>query len=148
MGVSGHGPLQISNVFQPEQSFETTEAHLTVAQAPHSARVFKIVDKTIPAAGPTLRVTAPALAVTAEAVPLSAETESGGVPALSYHWAFGDGTTADGPSVIHAYTKPGNYQVQLVVEGVDGVMTNKILPITVRGSLQIKFSPQLKKRLE
>ena len=40
----------------------------------------------------------------------------------TYHWNFGDGTTANttGPSVSHVYTIAGNYTVTLTVEPVKG----------------------------
>lgn len=38
-----------------------------------------------------------------------------GVPATSYRWSFGDGTTAVGPSVEHAYTQARTRTVKLEV---------------------------------
>jgi large repetitive protein len=35
---------------------------------------------------------------------------------LSYHWDFGDGASADGVKVNHAYSKGGNYRVILTVD--------------------------------
>lgn len=35
--------------------------------------------------------------------------------ALQYQWSFGDGTTANGLQVVHNYTIPGTYTVQLIV---------------------------------
>jgi hypothetical protein len=37
------------------------------------------------------------------------------VPSASYHWNFGDGATAVGPSVVHSYSSGGNYTVTLTV---------------------------------
>jgi PKD repeat protein len=36
-------------------------------------------------------------------------------PALSYHWDFGDGTTATGQAISHTFTSPGAYFVRLSV---------------------------------
>lgn len=40
--------------------------------------------------------------------------------ALSYHWDFGDGESAEGAQVSHAYTKPGNYRAVLTVKDNSG----------------------------
>ncbi len=37
------------------------------------------------------------------------------VPKDGYSWSFGDGTTAAGPSVVHAYAAGGDYSVTLTV---------------------------------
>lgn len=34
---------------------------------------------------------------------------------IKYQWSFGDGATSTGPQPVHAYQKPGNYTVQLIV---------------------------------
>ena len=39
---------------------------------------------------------------------------------LSYKWDLGDGTTAEGPSVTHAYAEPGTYKVVLMVDDGSG----------------------------
>lgn len=39
---------------------------------------------------------------------------------LSYHWNFGDGESADGMKVSHAYAKSGNYRVVLTVSDDSG----------------------------
>jgi hypothetical protein len=43
-----------------------------------------------------------------------------GVPATSYRWSFGDGTTAVGPSVEHAYAQARTRTVKLEVTGRAG----------------------------
>lgn len=35
--------------------------------------------------------------------------------ALVYHWTFGDGTEATGPTATHTYTEPGSYRLTLTV---------------------------------
>jgi PKD repeat protein len=36
-------------------------------------------------------------------------------PVMTYLWEFGDGTTGSGPSPTHAYSRPGQYTVTLVM---------------------------------
>ncbi len=40
---------------------------------------------------------------------------------VSYGWHFGDGETAEGARVTHAYTSPGEYTIDLKAVSVDGV---------------------------
>lgn len=42
-------------------------------------------------------------------------TGEGNPPSATYTWSFGDGTTAEGPTVVHAYPEPGWYRPTLVV---------------------------------
>ena len=39
---------------------------------------------------------------------------------VSWHWSFGDGTTANGTTITHVYTKEGSYSVSLTVTDNDG----------------------------
>jgi|GEM_PF-5457169 len=40
---------------------------------------------------------------------------------VHYEWHFGDGSTAEGPRVEHAYEEPGEYTIDLKAISVDGV---------------------------
>jgi hypothetical protein len=105
-------------------------------QPPQSVRVIKLIDRSVAAAAPTVTAQAPSAAKAGETIHLSAQAEAGGVPALAYHWDLGDGTSADGPKVSHAYTRAGDFTVQLTVDGVDGLPAHKELPIKVTGNLR------------
>jgi hypothetical protein len=53
--------------------------------------------------------------------PVVFENSGGGQPPLSVSWDFGDGTTLSGEmDAIHAYSAPGSYEVQLIVENEFG----------------------------
>jgi DNA/RNA endonuclease G (NUC1) len=51
--------------------------------------------------------------------------------ALTYAWSFGDGTTATGVSVSHAYAAGGNYQVRLIVTDVLGLADTVFTTVSV-----------------
>ncbi|HZU40261.1 MAG TPA: PKD domain-containing protein, partial [Solirubrobacteraceae bacterium] len=55
------------------------------------------------------------------------------VPNAGYWWNFGDGTTAIGPSVEHAYAKPGSYTVKLAVVDRGGNVNETSQTMTVLG---------------
>ena len=104
-------------------------------QPAHSVRVIRIVDTAISPAAPTVAIQAPKSAKVDENVKLACDLDSSGVPALAFHWDFGDGTAEDSRRVQHAYTKEGNYEVKLVVEGIDSVSAIKQTFISVSGEL-------------
>lgn len=54
----------------------------------------------------------------------SASYDPDGEP-LTYIWDFGDGSTAEGPTVRHAYTKSGEYRVLLTVDDHSGTACSK-----------------------
>lgn len=44
---------------------------------------------------------------------------------LTYHWDFGDLTSADGPKVAHGFATPGTYTVKLVV--TEGILDSALI---------------------
>ena len=108
-------------------------------QSPQSVRVIKLIDTSVAATAPTVTAQVPAVANTGATITLSAlsaPTEASGVPAVAYHWDFGDGTSADSPKVSHAYTNAGEFTIRLTVNGVDGVPVQKDFSVKVTGSLK------------
>jgi PKD repeat protein len=83
---------------------------------------------------------------TAKPAKFSAQTAANGVPAVSYHWDFGDGTSADGASITHAFTHTGSFTVHLKAEGIEGVPFEKSFPVSVAGTIDTKFRPDLYQR--
>jgi hypothetical protein len=56
------------------------------------------------------------------------------VPNQGYAWSFGDGATATGPSVVHAYTKGGTYTAKLTVTDRGGNVASMTQSIQVLGA--------------
>lgn len=106
-------------------------------QAPESVKMIKIVDENVPAAAPTISASVPDAATAGATVKLSAQASADGVPAVAYRWDFGDGTSAEGPSVSHTYTREGEIPVRLNVMGVDGLSAEKQFSIKVSGQLPV-----------
>jgi hypothetical protein len=115
-------------------------------QPPHSVRLIKIEDASVPAAAPSLTAQIPATAGPGESLKFSAAADPAGVPALAYHWDFGDGTSENGANVVHTYTRAGEYTVQLKVEGVDGVDAERNSTISVKGWVRTQFNLRQNRR--
>ncbi|MCL5670007.1 MAG: PKD domain-containing protein, partial [Acidobacteria bacterium] len=113
---------------------------ISIAHQPHrSVCLVKIIDTSVPAAAPSVTVEAPKTAQTGDAIKLRAVAAEDGVPALSYHWDFGDETTASGKEVTHAFTRAAKYNVKLTVDGMDGLPAKKETTIVVQGALKTAF---------
>jgi len=106
-------------------------------QPPHSVKLIKIIDTSVPIAAPSIAFQVPAQAKAGEEVGFSSVVSKEGVPALAYHWDFGDGVAADGPILTHAYTAAGNYTVRFRAEGLDGKSAEKTFSIAVSGTVNL-----------
>jgi alpha-galactosidase len=116
---------------------------LSLKVAPHSVEMVKIVDPSIPASAPSVKVQASEMIETGKPAKFSAQSATDGVSALSYHWEFGDGTTAEGSSVTHAYTHAGSFTIHLSADGIEGVAFDKTFPVSVSGAIDVMFRPDL-----
>jgi hypothetical protein len=141
LGLSAHSV--VSNVFGNGTTGPGNTAALSPKLAPHSVWMAKIVDSSTPASAPTVNVQAAEKAETGKSAAFSAQSAAEGVPALSYHWDFGDGTSADGASVTHAFTHAGSFTVQLKAVGIEGVPCEKSFQISVSGKIDVTFRPEL-----
>ena len=106
-------------------------------QLPHSVRLIKIIDASIPAAAPSITATVPASAKANQQLLFSSAAAKDGVPALAYHWDFGDGVLENGATLVHTYTETGTYPVVLMVEGIDWLAWQKSFSVTVQGILNL-----------
>jgi alpha-galactosidase len=105
-------------------------------QIPESVRVIKLVDSNVSPGAPTVEAQVPATANVGEIVHISAQTGTASVPAIEYRWDFGDGTSASGPKVSHAYTRAATFTIRLTVDGIDGVPAVLNSSIKVTGYLR------------
>ena len=115
-------------------------------QEPHSVRLIKIFNSSIPPNSPTVSVQVPTQADIGAPVHVMAVVGDDSTPALAYHWDFGDGVSAEGPSVDHAYTRNGSYKVLLTVEGLNGVLATQSSSITIRGLIKTTYDVEHARR--
>ena len=62
---------------------------------------------------------------------------------LTYHWEFGDNTTATGPSVSHIYGAAGTYTAVLTVTDGDGGEAVRTISVVVEDGVVLNLAPYL-----
>jgi len=140
LGLPQGHPYEAYDALHADAPVAIASGGITISQQPpHSVRLIKIIDTSVPAAAPSITVDAPVSAETGAAITLKAKAAADSVPALAYHWDFGDGTSANGPEVSHAFTRAADYNVKLTVAGVDGVPAEKAFTVAVQGELKTAF---------
>jgi len=132
---AGHS-YKLSDSLALDQPLTMDHATLRLDNQPaHSVKLIKIIDTSIPTAAPSFTFQVPSQARIGEELEISSMVSKDGVPALAYHWDFGDGVAADGAILTHTYTAAGNYTVRFTVESFDGKSTEKTFSIAVSGSV-------------
>jgi hypothetical protein len=119
---------------------------LAITLPPHSVRILKLIDTSVPETAPVFEVHAPAVGQAGVLVELHAAAGSADAPALEYHWEFGDGVSADGADISHAYTQARQYTVTVTATGLNGRTTQNTLGISITGMVSTVYDPAAKKR--
>jgi alpha-galactosidase len=149
LGLVTKSVFRGSDVFRKERVISMAQGALRIEnQSPHSVRLIKIVDNSVPASAPLITLTVPGQAQIGKLVHVSAALDSESVPALAYHWDFGDGISAQGPSADHAYTRNGTYKIAVQVEGLDGITATKTAAITIQGTLKTTYDVENSRRFQ
>jgi alpha-galactosidase len=143
-GLAAHNT--VLDVFGSGAAIAKNQPALSLNVPPHSVRMVKISDTSLAASAPSVNVQAPDKIETGKPATFSAQSDAEGVPALSYHWDFGDGTSAEGASVTHSYTHAGSFAVHCGAEGIEDVPFGKGFPVSVTGTIDTIFRPELYQR--
>jgi hypothetical protein len=146
LGLKDPDAYEITEVLGGKPCCDDSSGKIDFTQAPHSVRMYKLVDKATTASAPAFDMHAESTAKAGETLSFSAEGTSLDEPVLTYHWDFGDGITLDGMKVQHTYSKPGKYNVQVTATGIDTVTNSKTVSVSVSGNIATRFVPAEKKR--
>jgi hypothetical protein len=119
---------------------------LTFTLPPHSVRMLKLIDGSVPELATVFEAHAPEAAPIGDLVEFRASESSADAPVLKYHWDFGDGVSADGADVSHAYTYASQYTVTATGTGLNGRTAQKTLGISVTGKIPTGYRLDLKVR--
>ena len=121
---------------------------LEFTQKPHSVRVLKLIDESVPPVDPRVDIRSAASAKAGESVTFSASPSSGAAPVLTCHWDFGDGSSSDGMTVTHTFTHAGDYAVQVTATGLGATTSQQALTVPVTGEVSTQFDQARKLRPE
>jgi hypothetical protein len=136
LGLGGEHTYAASDVMNQNAPTIISDGTVRIEnQAAESVKMIKLIDSGVAPAAPIVKAEVPGAAKAGEIIHLSAQGETAGAPAVAYHWDFGDGTSANGSKISHAYTHAAQFAVRLTVDGVDGVPAVQNFPVNVTGSL-------------
>ena len=138
LGLPADHRFAATDVLSPGASVKLTGDSVRIEnQLPESVKVIKLIDEGAPPSPPSVKAEVPSVVNAGETIHLSAQTDTAGAPALEYHWDFGDGGSATGAKVSHAYTRAAPFTIRLKVDGVDGVPAVQSFSIKVVGNLSV-----------
>jgi len=146
LGLSSAGSYRISDVLRPQRAAPFSKDAFPLDLPAHSVRMLKIIDERQPASVPALAIDCPAASMSGQPVTCVAKTR-GAEPVLSYRWDFGDGTSASGGRVMHTWTEPGTYPIDLEAAALDGAKGARHADIRIKGHMSTVFSPAKIRRL-
>jgi alpha-galactosidase len=146
LGLKDPARYQIVDAFGDPECCSSSSDALTVVQKAHSVRVLKLIDNSVPALQPPFEIQSANGARAGETLALSVVASSAEAPVLACHWDFGDGSSADGLKVQHAFTHAGGYDIQVTVTGLDGIANRKTSKISITGDVSTRFEKEAKQR--
>jgi hypothetical protein len=149
LGLKKPGDYKIVEEFGDQGCCSGASGTIDLVEKPHSVRMLKLIDESVPALPPPFEIGSAAGAKAGETVVFSAAASSSSqAPVLTCHWDFGDGSSLDGMQVKHAFTHPGRYEVQATVTGLDATTNHKTVTVSISGEVPTRFEPAEKMRAE
>jgi hypothetical protein len=148
LGLKEPGQYQIVDVFGEKDCCSNSSGAIHLVQKPHSVRMLKLIDTSVPAVQPSFEVRSATGAKAGESLTFSAAASSSEAPVLAYHWDFGDGSNLDGMTVHHAFTHSGDYGVEVTATGLDAATILKTFSVSISGDVATRFAPDDKVRSE
>jgi hypothetical protein len=148
LGLKETGSYQITEVFGDQSCCNFSSATINLNQPAHSVRMFKLIDNAVPATPPQFEVEATNQGKAGVTLVFSGRGVPTEAPVFTYHWDFGDGSSADGVKVLHAYTHSGEYDVHVTATGLEATTSSKDIKVRISGNIATRFVPADKKRPE
>jgi hypothetical protein len=115
-------------------------------QPPHSVRLIKFIDQTVPATQLKFAIDGGSPALAGKPVKLAVRNLDPGNPIIDFGWSFGDGTFEKADSTSHTYTRAGTYTISVTAVGIDGSSLTETVPIEVTGAISPDFHPDQNRR--
>jgi alpha-galactosidase len=147
LGLNEHHAYDVTEILAQDATRTKVTGTLHVTQPAHSVRLLKLVDNDVPAQPPAAKIIASSTSNTGANAEFTAADADEDNPSISYRWDFGDGTSGEGRHILHAFTRPGSYDVTLTAVGLSEVSAKADLSVSVTGSVSTRFHPETKRRL-
>jgi alpha-galactosidase len=148
LGLKKSGEYQIEEEFGEQGCCSSSSGMIDLVEKPHSVRMLKLIDKSVPALPPPFAIGSAAGARAGETLVFNAAASSSQAPVLTCHWDFGDGSSLEGLQVKHAFTLAGRYEVQATVTGLDATTNRKTVTVSISGEVPTRFEAADKMRAE
>ncbi len=148
LGLKAPAQYRIVDAFSNQGCCSSSSDALNLVQKPHSVRMLKLIDDSVPAIQPPFEIRSATRAKAGETLAFRAAASSPEAPVLGCHWDFGDGTNSDGMEVEHAFTHSGEYVVQATVTGLDATTNRNTLTVSISGDVSTRFKAAEKQRPE
>jgi alpha-galactosidase len=145
LGLKTSGSYRAANVLRGG-SVPIENGVLALTLPPHSVCMLKLIDTSVPEAAPIFALHAPAVGQAGVLLGFHAAESGPDAAVLGYHWEFGDGVSADGSEVSHAFTQPRQYTVTVTATGLNGRTTNKTIGVSIKGMVPTVYNPAEKVR--
>jgi hypothetical protein len=145
LGLKANGSYAATDVLR-RGAVPMDNSTLAITLPPHSVRMLKLIDTSVPETAPVFEAHTPTDGQAGVLLQLHAAADGADAPVLGYHWEFGDGVSADGTDVSHAYTQAGQYTVIVAATGLNGQSARKTLAISITGAVPTVYDPAAKER--
>jgi alpha-galactosidase len=137
LGLPADHSYSATDVLNPGASVTIANGSVQIKDEPaESVQVLKLIDQNVLQTSPIISADVPANTKAGETFSATGNSETGSVPVVEYSWDFGDGVSAQGQTVSHAYTHAGEFTIVLNAEAVDGGESQKTFTVKVTGSLR------------
>ncbi len=129
---------EAEDVFDHDHPVALHAGVLKLLVPPRDVRVIKFVDPKSPPAAPVVHLQGPTELTMGHAGYFEATASPAGAPVMRWQWDFGDGVTARGAAVHHAYTQDGVFTVTLRARGLDGPSAVRHLKVHASGVFDLR----------
>jgi hypothetical protein len=148
LGLKESANYKVVEVLGNQGCCDVASGAINLIQKPHSVRMIKFVDNSVPAMPLSFEVQSPGGGAAGKTLTFKAQAASLEAPVLAFQWDFGDGTTGIGTEVSHTYTRAGEYPVTVTATGLDSVTNRKTLAVSIAGEISTRFAPSENRRAE
>lgn len=145
--LPANGTFKLYDSLHPSDPVPFTAGVLQLQnQQPHSVRLIKVIDTSVPASQPSIELKVPSSLEAGRLANFWVLSNPVEFAVNAYDWDFGDGVSGHGRQVTHAYTQSGTYSIVVSTQGLDGLPVRKAASVRVTGKIDNRFDFQKNRR--